>query len=268
MNNYHSRYGLEFNPFIKNTKEIIMESSEYKEVIGRLNYLVQNKGFGLLSGSPGKGKTTIVRSWSNTLNPSLYKVVYISLSTLTIMEFYRNLADHLGVLPAHRKTENFKLIQEAIKRYANDKKITPVIILDEANYMKNGVLNDIKMLFNFDMDSRDKAVVIFVGLPQLNNMMRLSIHEPLRQRITMNYHLEGFQKQEMKNYIHKRIEGAGGTQEVFNEKALEAICNASNGVARVANNICNASLIIADKLDAHMIDEEIIMKAVNENELE
>ena len=78
-----ARYGLEFNPFFKNSKEILFEGSEYKEAKFRLDYLARTKGFGLLTGAPGRGKTTLVRSWSAGLNPSLYKVVYTSLSTVS-----------------------------------------------------------------------------------------------------------------------------------------------------------------------------------------
>ena len=88
---YTSRYGMDFNPFIKNAKEIVVETSDYKEVICRLNYLLNNKGFGILTGGPGRGKTTIMRNWSAGLNTSLYKVIYSSLSTLTVVEFYKNL---------------------------------------------------------------------------------------------------------------------------------------------------------------------------------
>lgn len=87
-----ARYGLEFNPFLKNSKEILFEGSEYKEAKFRLDYLARTKGFGLLTGAPGRGKTTLVRSWSTGLNPSLYKVIYTSLSTVTVNDFYRNLA--------------------------------------------------------------------------------------------------------------------------------------------------------------------------------
>ena len=91
MADYWVRYGLEFNPFIKNSKEIIVETKEYKEVMFRLNYLLGVKGFGLLTGSAGQGKTTAVRNWAASINPSLYKVIYSSLSTITVTEFYRNL---------------------------------------------------------------------------------------------------------------------------------------------------------------------------------
>ena len=89
---YTARYGLEFNPFLKNSKEVLVETQEYKEVLFRLNYLLTTKGFGLLTGSAGRGKTTAVRNWASGLNTSLYKVVYSSLSTLTVNDFYRNLA--------------------------------------------------------------------------------------------------------------------------------------------------------------------------------
>ena len=91
---YTARYGLEFNPFLKNSKEILVETQEYKETMFRLNYLLATKGFGLLTGSAGRGKTTAVRSWASGLNTFLYKVVYSSLSTLTVNDFYRNLALH------------------------------------------------------------------------------------------------------------------------------------------------------------------------------
>ena len=84
-----ARYGLEFNPFLKNSKEILFEGTEYTEAKFRLDYLAKTKGFGLLTGAPGRGKTTLVRSWSAGLNPSLYKVIYTSLSTVTVNDFYR-----------------------------------------------------------------------------------------------------------------------------------------------------------------------------------
>ena len=66
--NYTGRYGMEFNPFIKNSKEILVETSDYKEVTFRLNYLLNIRGFGVLTGQPGLGKTTLLRNWSHALN--------------------------------------------------------------------------------------------------------------------------------------------------------------------------------------------------------
>lgn len=262
-----ARYGLEFNPFLKNSKEILFEGAEYKEARFRLDYLAKTKGFGLLTGAPGRGKTTLVRSWSAALNPSLYKVVYSSLSTVTVNDFYRNLAFSLGAEASYRKTENFHIIQNEINRLALDKRKTPLIIIDEANYIKNAVLNDLKILFNFEMDSRDRAVILLVGLPQLNNTLQLSIHEPLRQRIIMNYNLEGYSKEEGRDYIEQKLRNAGSTEKIFEDAAIEAILNASDGTARVINKLCNASLVIGHSKAVGQISSDIVMQAINDCEL-
>ena len=259
-----ARYGLEFNPFLKNSREILYKGREYSEAKIRLDYLAETKGFGLLTGQPGRGKTTVIRNWSSALSPSLYKVVYTCLSTLTVNDFYRNLASLLGAEPAYRKTENFRLIQDEINRLALDKHKTPVIIIDEANYIGNTVLNDLKILFNFEKDSRDRAVILLVGLPQLNNTLKLSIHEPLRQRIIMNYNLDGLTKDEGREYIGQKLRGAGCSQPVFEEAAVEAVLNASDGTARMINKFCNEAMVIGHAQGKNLISADIVMQAVNE----
>lgn len=264
---YTARFGLEFNPFLKNSKEVFVETEEQRETRCRLNYLASTKGFGLLTGAAGRGKTTAIRNWANTLNPSLYKVVYSSLSTLTVSDFYRNLTMNLGAQPAFRKPDNFRLIQEEIIRLSVEKRKTPVIIIDEANYINNAVLNDLKILFNFEMDSRDRAIILLAGLPTLNNTLRLSIHEPLRQRIIMNYNMEGMTKEEGRTYIHAKLKGAGCTQPVFDDAAIEAILNAADGTPRVISKLCNSSLLISETKDLNIITPNVVMQAVNECEL-
>ena len=260
-----ARYGLEFNPFLKNSKEILFVGSEYKEALFRLDYLARTKGFGLLTGAPGRGKTTLVRNWSAKLNPSLFKVIYTSLSTVTVNEFYRDLALSLGAQAAYRKTENFHAIQDEITRLSLDKKKTPVFIIDEANYVSNAVLNDLKILFNFEMDSRDRAVVLLVGLPQINNTLRLSSHEPLRQRIIMNYNLDGLTKEEGREYIETKMNGAGCNQPVFEAGAIEAIINAADGTVRMISKLCNASLTIGNSRNMNLITADVVMQAINDN---
>lgn len=210
---------------------------------------------------------TAVRSWASGLNTFPYKVVYSSLSTLTVNDFYRNLALQLGAQPAFRKTDNFRIIQEEITRSVLEKRQTPVIIIDGANYIGNAVLNDLKMLFNFEMDSRDRAVILLSGLPQLNSTLRLSIHEPFRQRIVMNYNLEGMTKAEGHSYINAKLKGAGCTQTVFEENALEAILNAANGTPRMINKLCNASLLVGNSANLNIITADAVMQAINDCEL-
>lgn len=262
-----ARFGLEFDPFLKNARELLVETAQYREAVFRLSYLARTKGFGLLTGGPGRGKTTAARNWAASLNPSLYKVVYSCLSTLTVADFYRSLTEALGGQPSFRKPDNFRSIQDEIRRLSLEKKKTPVIIIDEANHISNAVLNDLKILFNFEMDSRDRAVVLLCGLGQLNNTLRLSVHEPLRQRLVMNFHMEGMTKEEGRTYIKAKLEGAGCSHPVFDDAAIEAILNASDGTPRMVNRFCSASLVCADAKKLDLVDADTAMQAVNDCEL-
>ena len=262
--NYISRYGLEFNPFVKDRKEFTVETSQYREVLARMNYLLQLKGFGLLTGGPGMGKTTALRNWKMSLNQSSNKVIYISLSTLTVTEFYRNLAYELGCEPAYRKADNFKMIQDAVDRLYIEKRILPIIILDEANYLNTGTLNDLKMLFNFDMDSRNKAVILLSGLPVLNRTLSQNAHEPLRQRICMNYQMNALPKEESSTYLLEKLKLAGSHQEVFSRAAIESVTSGAGGIPRMIDKIANACLMIANSKNENIITGETVMSAVND----
>ena len=170
--NYIGRFGLEFNPFLKTARhETVIETTEYKEVNYRLDLLLKTRGFGLITGTAGKGKTTIVRSWANALNPSLYKVVYITLSTVTTNDFYRHLAEQLGLAPRYRKADNFRIIQDEITRYAVEKRIVPVIILDEANYIKEKLSRCKANLGVFAENALEAIVNTAGGVPRLINKL-------------------------------------------------------------------------------------------------
>ena len=264
MMDINIRYGLEFNPFAKNSKQIIFVSKEFKEARFRLDNLATTKGFGLLTGSPGNGKTSTAKEWVDSLNPSLFKKIYTSFATLTVNEFFSDMALNLGCQPAYRKSENFHLIQDAVNRLAIEKRKTPVIIIDEIDKVPSKVLHDLTLLFNFEMDSRDRAVVLLVGQPRIIDTLNLNAHEPLRQRIIMNYTLDGLSKEEGRRYIATKLEGAGCHQTVFDDAAVEAMLNAADGTPRMINKYCNSALIIGNSHDQPVITAETALQAINE----
>ena len=265
--NYISRYNMEYNPFLKNENKYVYQSKVYKEVEYRLDSLLKAKGFGILTGSPGLGKTTIIRTYLNNLNTHSYKIIYTSLSNLTLNEFYRHLAECLNIEPHQKRSVNFRNIQAEIQRYSNEKKITPIIVIDEANYMNNNVLNDLKMLFNFDMDSKDKAVIVLVGLNSLNNLMNLVANEPLKQRIIVNYNIDNYDKEETKNYIESKLKASGTSIEIFESNAIESIVNFSNGIPRMIDKYCDKCLLLVNNAKLNVITAEIVLDAASEIEL-
>ena len=267
MIDYAARYGMEFNPFLKNAKDILLDTAESSETRLRLDYLADTRGFGVLTGEPGRGKSTAARVWVRRLNPSLFKVTYNSLSSLTVMDFYRQIAAGLGAEPSFRKNDLFNDVQHEIRRYALEKRVTPVIIIDEADKLSHKILSDLQIMFNFEMDSRDLAVILLIGQPRLNLTLNQGIHESLRQRIVMNYHMGGMTKEEGRLYISKKLEGAGSRQAVFDDNALEAILNAANGTARMINKICNRSLMIGASLGQNIITSDTVMKTLDDTHL-
>ena len=138
---YFTRYGLEFNPFIKNSKEILVDTSEYRETMFRLDYLAKTKGFGILTGAPGRGKTTAIRSWASLLN--------------------------------FKKPNNFRIIQEEITRLSIEKRKTPVIIIDEANYINNAILNDLKYYVLFTLPNNLLTLVFDLTIQKASSLYLL-----------------------------------------------------------------------------------------------
>ena len=112
------------------------------------------------------------------------------------MDFYRALCSGLGIIPSHKKVIMFKQIQESIYTYHQSKNITPVIIVDEAQFLKNSVLDDLRIIFNFEMDSKDYAILILSGQTPFITQLSRQPHEALRQRIVVNYYLKGLTKDE------------------------------------------------------------------------
>ncbi len=265
---YKTYWGMEFNPFDKSISEKnFFKSIDFTAAIARLDHLKNIKGIGLFTGLSGTGKTSTLRYFANSLNPNLYKVMYIPLSTVTVMEFYRSLAFALGTEIYSKKVDLFRAIQERIISLSKDKKITPVIIIDESQYLKTEVLNDLKLLLNFDMDSKNYAIFILSGQPVLNITLSKNVHEALKQRIVINYNYEGISKEEVEKYITSRMQLSGVSTNIFDENSIEALNACANGSTRHLNNLIEKALILGFQKNAATIDTNIIMSAQNEIEL-
>lgn len=262
---YKSFYGLTYDPFLKSidAKEYF-KSKDFGEALSRLEFLKNTKGFGLITGEPGVGKSFLLRYFVSTLNPNLFKPVYIPISTLTVMDFYRALCNGLGIIASHKKVNMFKQIQESIYTYYHSKNITPVIIVDEAQFLKNSVLDDLRIIFNFEMDSKDYAILILSGQTPFITQISRQPHEALRQRIMVNYYLKGLTKDETKEYIKSRLELAGCYEPIFTDNAYDLLYSSTNGSIRTLNSLVRMCLISGANEKLKSIDSEIVFTAQNE----
>lgn len=265
---YKSYFGMEFNPFAKDiSTKNHFDSNDFKQAMSRLKHLSTIKGIGVFTGSSGMGKTFSMRSFVDSLNPNLYKVVYIPLSTVTVIEFYKSLAYGLDIEVSSRKVELFRDIQNRLKSLVHDKKLTPIIIIDEVQYLKTSVLNDLKLLLNFDMDSKNYAVLILTGQPVFNHTLSKQVHEALKQRVVINYNFNGITKEETEKYISSRFELCGVHNKIFDDSAIEALHACSSGSVRKLNSVIERCLMIAYQKQLQTINTDIVMAAQNETEL-
>jgi general secretion pathway protein A len=262
---FKSFYSLSRTPFTKEIKaEEAFKSALFVETQARLEYLKKNRGIGLLVGEPGAGKTFAVRAFAATLNPALYQVIYFQLSTGSVSDFYRGLAQGLGEEPKTRKVDLFRQIQQAIESRYKERRITPVLILDEMQMAKDVFLNELSLLFNFQMDSENPFVLLLVGLPYIRDRLGLNQNRPLAQRIVMRSKLEAMNKQEVGAYLQHHLKLAGANYPIFTETAVEAIATRSQGVPRIINQLATHCLLYGCQMKREQIDEEIVRHATEE----
>lgn len=264
---YKAFYSLSTAPFTKEGTREPFASTSHQEALGCLNYMKQVRGMGLLVGEPGAGKTYALRTFADSLNKSLYKVVYFPLSTGTVNDFYRGLAFGLGEEAKTRKIDLFRQIQQAIMTLYQDRKITPVLILDEMQMAKDQFLNDLSLLFNFQMDSTNPFVLLLCGLPYLRDRLTLNHNRPLAQRLLVSHHVEPLSKEEVKGYITHHMNAAGAKHPIFTESAMEAIAAATQGYPRLINKLGTQALLYGFMHKAQQIDADRIRLAAEENRL-
>jgi len=259
---FKQHFGMKSNPF---DKEIdcsdLYAGGDLKELESRLKFILENRGIFLLVGEPGSGKTTALRKFADGLGPSLFKPFYISLTTVTVNDFYSDLAAKLGEQPRFRKIEMFNQIQAAIANLYFEQRITPVIIADEMHMASTGILDDIRMLFNFRMDSVNPFVLIIAGQPAIRNKLALNMCLPLKQRITSKYSMKGLTLPETCEYIKSRMGIAGVVRDVFTDQAFAIIHSSSNGFPRNINNIVAACLMYCKWKGLDIVDEETVYQA-------
>src|SRR5690606_30233136 len=156
-------------------------------------------------------------------------------------------------------------IQQGIERMAGERKVTPVFILDEMHMAKDAFLQDLAILFNFQMDSTNPFILVLAGLPHLKTRLTLNHHRPLSQRIIMKYEIQPLSREEVSSYINHHMKIAGAKMPIFTETAAEAIALRSQGWPRVINTLTINSLLFGCQLKKEQIDEEIVRLAIEDS---
>ena len=262
-------YGFSFNPFDKHflSEKDFFASRDHKEMTSRLAFLSEVRGIGVFTAPPGFGKTFSLRCFAGGLNPNLFQMAYICLSTISVNEFYRQLCSVLGVDASSKKTVMFKAVQERLYHLFKEKRRPLILAIDEAQELDSGIFKDLKMIMNHGFDSLNCFALVLIGEPHLNYILQKPIHEALKQRVTVHYNYEGLTDGEVGEYILHKFKIAGAVPSILCDGVIPAVHGYARGNPRLIDNLMTDALTIGAQQDKKVIDAEIILAAINNQSL-
>jgi general secretion pathway protein A len=261
---YKSYYNLKRNPFdITPDPSFLFPTKRHNEALAALYYGVRrHKGFVVLTGEVGTGKTLLLRCLLQLFkqnNDVAY--AYVFNSRLSPVEFLQYIAADFG-LPASGKNKSELLLELGgfvISRAR--KKLTTVLVVDEAHHLSADILEEIRLLTNLETAHEKLLQILLVGQPELDDQLDSIGLRQLKQRIALRSHLEPLDPNETKGYIDRRLQLAsmnGQSQTLFSGDTLACIYQHSRGIPRLINTICENALITGYARQKRSITPDII----------
>jgi len=177
-------FGFSAMPFTREISSMaLFPSAQYQELQARLRYIAESRLFGVVTGEVGSGKSTAIRAFQDSLDKSRYLFIYLSDSSLGPKDLYRELLIALGEKPPFLKRDAKRHLDKTLLELFQKQKKQPVIVIDEAHHLGMPMLQEMRFLLNFQIDSVSPVSLILVGQPELRGTLRLKVMEAIAQRI-------------------------------------------------------------------------------------
>jgi MSHA biogenesis protein MshM len=261
-----ARFELTGRPLPKDAqgKTFFGESAGYARLSRAFQELRDERGLGVLVADAGVGKTAAIRNLCNALPKPDFHVLYLCDTAVSPMDLYRTMALDLGVTPSHRRGHLWADIKKTLIHMVDERGTSPVIIIDEAQYLSDAFLRDLAGFLNFAFDSRELLTLWLVGLTPLAKRLHMRQHEPLRTRIAALIHLEPLDRTTFGVAIEHAFKAAGASQKLLADEALEMLFRASRGVLRSASKILRTAFRVADERGQAFLDENVMQAAIDD----
>lgn len=262
---FESYYGFERTPFARAVAPAaLFDSAQHQELLARLTYAVRHRGFALVTGEIGSGKSTAVRALAASLDPSRHLLLYVAQSGLTPRHLYRELCLQMSIQPAFLAADARRQLMAALWDSAHKHQRQPVVVIDEAHLLSPPLLEEIRFLTNYQMDSASPMALCLIGQGELRRKLRLQVFAAIAQRITMRYHLQGLTEQETRAYVQHHLKVAGVSHALFSDDAARLIYQYTKGIPRQVNNLCTAALLAGLAEQRKIIEESTVKQALLE----
>ena len=264
---YTKHYGFSEQPFnMTPNPRFFYESSKHTEALSTLVYAIeQRKGFVVITGDIGSGKTTVCRSLLNHLN-AYTEVALITNSHISGKDLLVTILEDLEV--EFKMGSKARLLSQLndylIMQLRNNNNV--VLIIDEAQNLSASVLEEVRMLSNLETESEKLIQIVFLGQPELKKKLALPRLEQLRQRIAVFYHLTPLGFEDAGKYIKHRLKVASSSdRQYFTDEASTMIYEYSEGIPRLINQISDSALLTGYIKGVNRINTEIMQEVINES---
>ncbi|MCF8084552.1 MAG: AAA family ATPase [Deltaproteobacteria bacterium] len=263
---YRTFFELEREPFSSDIAlESILKTPALTGVEERIRYALGLGAMALVTGEIGSGKSTSLRYVTGRLHPSEYRTLYITASTGSVLELYRQMLHVLGMdMGGVSRAVMLRRIRQEIIEWVQGKKMKMLLVIDEASLLRLEVFAELHTLTQFEKDSKPILPIVLAGQSNLidNLMYRSSL--PLASRIVGRSHLEGVTREQMEKYLTHHLAIAGVNHNIFDETAITAIQQGSGGLFRKANHLARGAIVVAAKNKSMTVNADHVRMAATE----
>jgi type II secretory pathway predicted ATPase ExeA len=265
---YQIHFGLSQPPFnITPDPSFLYRSASHREGLAQLSYGIRaRKGFVVLTGEVGTGKTTLIHALLNDLNGSAHTALIFN-TIIRPADLLRTVCEEFGLIDPKRSLQEIhdylvSLNEFLLESYRKGENCA--LIIDESQNLSAEVLESIRLLSNFET-SKDKLLqILLVGQPELGARLNSPELRQLKQRVMLRHHLRALSIQECCEYVSNRLKVAGGDRSIFTPTALESVYSYSGGIPRVVNVLCDNALLTGYALGRKEIDAGIIREVAGD----
>lgn len=263
---YRQFFGLHNEPFTADIKrKEILVTSSLKGVEERIHYALRIGGIAVVTGEIGSGKSTALRYVIGGLHPSEHRIVYVTASSGSILELYRQILEELGVsLCGSSRALMTQRIKQEIVELVHGKKMKAALVIDEASLLRLEVFAELHTLTQFEQDSKPFLPIVLAGQSNLVDNLRYRNCLPLASRVVAKTHLQGSDQKTMEEYLRHHLGIAGVKQMLFDETAVTAIHQGSGGLFRKANHLARGAMVAAARGESQAVTAEHVRLAATE----
>ncbi len=262
---YRSFYNLKSKPFqISSDPDFMWFGEKHKEALATLKYgILDNKGFLLLTGDVGTGKTTLINALTKSLDSD---IIHASVPdpSLEKIDFFNYIGSAFGIGNDFSSKGTFLAKFSNFLYQAYDEKKKVLLLIDEAQLLTQELLEEIRLLSNIERTDTKLVNIFFIGQNEFNEILNQEKNRAVRQRLTLHYIIDPLTLDETNNYIHHRLHVAGNSRRIFTPLAVREVYNYSEGFPRRINVICDHCLLTGYASGKITIDESTVQECAHE----